>query len=183
MNIEYTCWILSGIIAVVLFYLICSEMSKKPATPVARASMARKASSRYANAAPNSQAAKANPQNAASNSEFMPIRPKEPDCATPSNQSDTSHFYFDTGADAESYKRTDMAKAMKSSNTRALELARGDTGNPLAPPARVRGTTTVSWLSLTDGCDAGRKPRPHSTQEIAFGGSSHRDQLLAQQPQ
>lgn len=94
------------------------------------------------------------------------------ECTDESRQSDTSHFYNDSGEDLASYKKTDMKEALAKSNHRADLLSKSDTGSPHAAPARTKGKSTVPWMQLMN-CN--QKQRQHSTTEIAFNGSSHLD--------
>ena len=164
--IEYTCWILSAIIMIILGFIICSEW--KTYTPSNSVS-GRKSSGRRSRAEPK----QAKPQNDTydESGSFM-IPPSSTECVDESRQSDTSHFYTDSGEDIESYKKTDMKEALSKTNHRADILAKSDTGSPHEVPSRTKGSSTVPWMQLMS-CN--QKQRTHSNTEIAFNGSSHLD--------
>tara|TARA_B100000787_G_scaffold168144_2_gene156334 strand:+ start:292 stop:702 length:411 start_codon:yes stop_codon:yes gene_type:complete len=109
---------------------------------------------------------------------FMLAADSEP-CADTSRDSDTSHFFNDSGADLESYKKTNMKEALAKSNHRADILAKSDTGSPHSAPARTKGSTTVPWMQLMN-CK--EKQRTFSNTEIAFNGSSHLEAVRNSRP-
>lgn len=176
--IEYTCWGLSAILVVIIGFLICSELKstpqpKPPHYPPrpARAASARRATARHASARKVSTAEKPRNELYDDTGTFM-VAQESGACVDSSRDSDTSHFYNDSGQDIESYKKTNMKEALAKTNHRADVLAKSDTGSPHAAPARTKGSTTVPWMQLMS-CN--EKKRHFGNTEIAFNGSSHLD--------
>lgn len=186
--IEYTCWTLSAIIIVIIGFLICSEIKSMTASPRGGAARHEPAKPTHARHPHNSSARHASARKSrvtTSGSEkprnemydntgtFMLATEAEA-CVDASRDSDTSHFFNDSGEDLESYKKTNMKEALAKTNHRADILAKSDTGSPHAAPARTKGSTTVPWMQLMN-CN--EKKRNFSNTEIAFNGSSHLDAI------
>jgi len=91
-------------------------------------------------------------------------------------ESDTSHYFVDTGADREAYHPTNLQQALSSAGRRPDLQSESDTGSELRPPARLRGNTTNSWLALLSDSSSFSH---HGTQEILFNGSSALDAVRA----
>ena len=179
--IEYTCWALSAILVVIIGFLICSEFKSPPPTAkhntshhlprTAHTTSARRASARHSSAKKASVTDKPRNEKYDETGTFM-VAMDSGECADASRDSDTSHFYNDSGQDLESYKKTNMKEALAKTNHRADVLAKSDTGSPHSAPARTKGSTTVPWMQLMS-CN--EKKRNFGNTEIAFNGSSHLD--------
>jgi hypothetical protein len=96
--------------------------------------------------------------------------------ATALRDSDTAHYFVDSGADKEAYRPTNLKQALSSAGNRPDLVAKSDTGSALRPPARTRGNTTNSWLALLSNNSSYRQ---HGTQEISFNSSSALDAVRA----
>lgn len=171
-GIETVCWVVSGVIVIVLIYSLLSELLRPPAAhsggttagmrSETKERRRRPVSSRNATpvvpggaAAPvNKQgpaavdSAKASDSNTAYDKTGGFMLPRPSDDAPNPAATDTSHYFVDSGADAESFKKTDAVKAMRASNIFPSLMASSDTGNFTSGAARTIGMNVVPWAPL-----------------------------------
>ena len=177
-TVEYSCWILSAIIAIILIYVICSEFGKhKP--PESAPSLHGVTSSKKATSSRKVET-KRQPGMAKLDDAFntYKVPEKKQEVANPALETTYTNVFQNKSSDADIQfmkAKPSTESAISGANMKSISKGLTEIGRGADAPSRIVGLTANSWKAMMD-CN--RKPVKVGNVMVPFMDSSFRAELV-----